>query len=122
MPRALRDQERARAARAAVQNFLASERDQKVHEEYRQELQQLPARIQSSGLGQTLAFYASKGANSMHGHIGGTLALTLASPADSTLALLDAVVAGDVHKYRRLTREALAFAEWLKRYAKAMIP
>jgi CRISPR-associated protein Cmr5 len=90
--------------------------------EYRQELQQLPARIQASGLGQTLAFYASRPSSAVHVAVGNQLATFLAGEGSATaVQLLTAVMSRDVASYRRLTREALAYAEWLKRYAAALI-
>jgi CRISPR-associated protein Cmr5 len=120
MPR-LAEQDRARRAHAAVRAW-ARLPDQK---EYRQELQQLPSRIQASGLGQTLAFYASKAGpknEGIHAAVGGELARFLLKREGVTvLHLLQDIVDGDLARYRRRTREALAYAEWLKRYAAALI-
>lgn len=122
MPR-LEEQKRAIAAHAAVvaQQEQWDERQRKELGEYRQELQQLPARIQASGLGQTLAFYASKRSD-VHSAVGNQLVAFLAGGANTKIpAFLTAIMSGDVASYRRQTREALAYAEWLKRYAAALI-
>jgi CRISPR-associated protein Cmr5 len=116
----LREQDRAVAARQAVDEQIRRLRDQKQLNEYGQQLKQLPSRILASGLGQTLAFCASKG--NVHDVIGRQLAefLTRGS-ATTTVGLLDAIMKGDAGQYRRWTRDALAYAEWLKRYAAALI-
>lgn len=126
MPR-LMDQDRALAAHKAVMGQRQGWRgDDRLLKEYRQELQQLPSRILSSGLGQTLAFYASKAgpeaSASIHGTIGAELARFLTGEKEkSTVGLLNEIMSGDTSHYRRRTREALAYAEWLKRYAAALI-
>lgn len=117
----LSEQERARNALQAVKRW----EKQANKSEYRQELQSLPSRILASGLGQTLAFYASKaGADGkgVEADIGNELARFLAGKP-KLLDLLDEIVQRyDLPEYRRKTREALAYAEWLKRYAAALLP
>ncbi len=126
MPK-LKDQERAVAAHRAVEDRVRCwTGDNKKLQEYRQELQQLPSRILVSGLGQTLAFYASKtgptDSNSAEAAIGGELARFLTGGRlTTTVKLLNEVTAAEAVAYRRQTREALAYAEWLKRYAAALI-
>jgi CRISPR type III-B/RAMP module-associated protein Cmr5 len=118
MARQLIEQQRAVAASDAVLDFVKRNQDDKGRKEFRQELQQLPARILASGLGQTLAFYASKG--KMHDQVGSYLARFLAKKT-TTQEFLDEIVKGPASDYRHRTREALAYAEWLKRYSKALI-
>jgi len=128
MPR-LKDQDRAGAADRAVRAYLGGPGKKDKPTEYRQELQQLPSRILASGLGQTLAFYASKtGSKSpetsgdIHAIIGGEVARFLTQgKVTTTVGLLNEIMAGDTGHYCRRTREALAFAEWLTRYAAALI-
>jgi CRISPR-associated protein Cmr5 len=121
MPK-IRQQDRASSAMKAVAS-CKDRRGEKL-KEYRQELQQLPSMILTSGLGQTLAFYASKGG--IHEEIGGQLAVFLtqnhAQKASKTVDLLNLLMTGSAAHYRKITREALAYAEWLKRYSKALIP
>jgi CRISPR-associated protein Cmr5 len=118
MPR-LAEQDRARSAHAVVKEWARPE--QKKRTEYRQELQQLPSRIQASGLGQTLAFYASQN-RGVEADVGAALArFLLRQEGSRVLDLLQDLVEGDLAHYRRRTREALAYAEWLKRYAAALI-
>lgn len=122
MPR-LAEMDRARSAHAAVQRWAQDAR----RGDYRQELQQLPSRIAASGLGQTLAFYAAKAGPESKGveaDIGAELARVLMrrpGPVPRLVDLLDDIMSGDLAHYRRRTREALAYAEWLKRYAAALI-
>lgn len=117
----LREQERARAAQEAVNKYIQAQGDKGKLKEYRQELQQLPSRILASGLGQTLAFYAARATEAQKA-IGGQLARFLGK-GQKTLDLLGSIVSmKDAGEYRRLTREALAYAEWLKRYSAALIP
>lgn len=117
----LAEQERAQKARTAVERW--SQHDKKT--EYRQELQQLPSRILAAGLGQTLAFYAAKGGPDGEGveaDIGSELANMLIGKPRCVDLLDHLVTRCDLAEYRRLTREALAYAEWLKRYAAALLP
>lgn len=111
----LREQRRARAALKTVQG-LASKPDSM---DYRQVLQHLPSRILASGLGQTLAFAASKGGKEVAGT--DCLARFLLGDNADTKRLLEVVMAGSASEYRAHTREALAYSEWLKRYAAALI-
>ena len=111
----LLEQARARRALDAVQALHADAGGKA--EEITQELKGLPARIQSCGLGQTLAFYASKGGH--HAKIGAQLALGVSPTAKDTLTFLNEIMQGDAASYRRATREALALAEWMKRYGAA---
>ncbi|MDR7491958.1 MAG: type III-B CRISPR module-associated protein Cmr5 [Armatimonadota bacterium] len=114
----LSEQERARRAREAVRGW---ERHPK-RSELPQEVRRLPSRILASGLGQTLAFYASKGDEEVEAAVGAELARFLIDKP-RCVDLLDHVATRcDLAEYRRLTREALAYAEWLKRYAAALLP
>jgi CRISPR type III-B/RAMP module-associated protein Cmr5 len=115
MPK-IREQDRALSAQKTV-----TARKDRGGKEYRQELQQLPSRILASGLGQTLAFYASKG--HIHKDIGDDLAKYLTGDKTrDTVEFLNQIMMGTSAEYGQMTRQALAYAEWLKRYSKAMIP
>jgi CRISPR type III-B/RAMP module-associated protein Cmr5 len=122
MPSRLRDQDRALAACRAVQSKVAQWQGDPALGGYRQELQQLPARILASGLGQTLAFYASKRGEKVYEAVGSQLAETLTGGSiKDTVGFLNRIMNGSPADYRRDTRSALAYAEWLKRYAAALI-
>lgn len=117
MPK-LKEQDRAKKAHEVVKARVQAPNAT----EYRQELQQLPSRLLSCGLGQTLAFAVAKeGVPKMAGD---DLAAFLArEPQKNAQGLLDEIInSGSAADYRRLSREALAYAEWLKRYAAALIP
>ena len=117
MPK-IREQDRALSAQKTV-----TARKDSGGKEYRQELQQLPSRILASGLGQTLAFYASKGKGSIHKDIGDDLAKYLTEGKIRDIVdFLNQIMKGTTAEYRQMTRQALAYAEWLKRYSKALIP
>jgi len=118
MPK-IRDQARAAEACKAVKDFVKT--NPGSQDEYRQELQQLPSRILTSGLGQTLAFYAAKGG--VLKMIGDQIAAFL-SPGKkvNVIQYLDYIMQHcTASEYRQMTRHALAYAEWLKRYSKAII-
>lgn len=114
----LREQEWASRAMRFVRGMEKSDN----RKELRQELLQLPVRIQTCGLGQTLAFYASKGSKDIRASIGNELASALTGgKKEETIGLLELLFALDAASYRAFTREALARAEWMKRYARALI-
>ena len=80
----------------------------------------MPSRILASGLGQTLAFAASKKGVDLE--VTNVLAKFLTRPANmDSLGLLKQVMEGSVGAYRQMTREAVYYAEGLKRYAVALI-
>jgi CRISPR type III-B/RAMP module-associated protein Cmr5 len=114
MPR-LREQDRALEALKTVQG-LASRKDAA---DYRQQFQQLPSRILASGLGQTMAFSASKGGK--EAEVAATVATFLLRRRATAIDLLAEIMSKPTTEYRARTREALAYAEWLKRYAVALI-
>jgi CRISPR-associated protein Cmr5 len=108
----------------------------KLAGEYRQLVRGLPAMIQQCGLGQTMAFLASKAE-----WISGKANLHDRRPKNEfAMALVDlekrlgqfpfaqgkdgvpkALMDGDSRGYRMATTEALAYLQWLKRFAEAAI-
>jgi CRISPR type III-B/RAMP module-associated protein Cmr5 len=118
MPK-IKDQTRAGEACKAVNDFITTNPGR--GDEYKQELQQLPSRILTSGLGQTLAFYASKGG--VLKKIGDQIAEFLsAGEKKNVIEYLDYIMQHcTAWEYRQMTRQALSYAEWLKRYAKALV-
>ena len=87
MPR-LQEQERAKAALAAVREF----KSKAEAEEYRQLFQQLPSRILASGLGQAMAFSASKGGKEED--VAACVATFLLKKRAKTIDLLAEIMAG----------------------------
>ncbi len=114
----LAEQDRAKFAHERVQRNRS---DGKAGE-YRQIVVGLPAMIQQCGLGQTMAFLASKG----KGHHALALAdveewLKRFDFARGAQGVLKALMDGDSRGYRMATVEALAYLQWLKRFAEAAI-
>lgn len=90
-----------------------------------------PASIQNNGLGQTLAFWRAKGfdkgrekRNDPHAtllrHVSQWLCTQLGLPAGQDVVQWIAVTA-QTDQYRYATSEAIAFLQWLKRFAEAEI-
>lgn len=111
-----RDQKRAAAAWAATPDA--------PKDEYVSLVQGAGASIMTMGLGQTLAFYRSKGEDH-HERLADALAawlLEMSAPDDTDTTgadLMDAIMERDSAWYRRRTSEALSYLTWLKRFAKA---
>ncbi len=107
----LRSQEDANWAFEQVATWMAAkpggEKELKSH------LRKLPAHLQSSGLAQTLMFYASK-----HPEIAKALCIRLVGQAEIGQAVR-ALAQADAAIYRLHSRRAMALAGWLKRYAEA---
>ncbi len=108
-----RDQERAQAAYARAKQAAATT----YAEAYKQDCRKLPALIHHCGLCQALAFYQAKSSGQdSKGQILADLAMVSKFPELTTKART-----ADVQEYQRMTSEAMACAEWLKRYAEALI-
>lgn len=122
--------EQKRAARAWQCVEEANRQDDEVKKKYSTQARKLGGLIQTNGLGQSLAFVYSKAkfweqkrgpearANGMiftqvSEWIKGELGLS----GDENL--LKIIVGRDSAFYRRATNEALAFLNWLKRFAEA---
>ncbi len=110
------------AARLESQELAsrAYERVSRLDEKQLEEIRKVPSRIQASGLGQTLAFYLKK---KEHRKIADALVFGLPGAGPNALEYLvrlmgDGTSAG---QYRVMTRRALAYASWLKRFADARL-
>lgn len=79
----------------------------------------LPAMILMNGLGQTAAFYKSKGGK--HDALYTLLSNWLKQPGKPYAGkdLLDGITGGDAVSYRAAQAEALAYLQWVKKFAKA---
>lgn len=102
------EQERAGHAWAAVQragskDFGSTARD-------------LPAMLQVNGLGQTLAFLRSKGHHDLLDGISSWVVPRVGASEDLLKWIIEDASAVE---YRRAASEAMAIAEWLKRFAEA---
>ncbi|MBM4028232.1 MAG: type III-B CRISPR module-associated protein Cmr5 [Planctomycetes bacterium] len=118
---AIREQERARFALAKVRERVDSPQADK----FKTQLVKLPARLHTSGFGQTIAFYLSAGRGSPEESICMWLQEWLrpgnANIYQADLPLVDAITGGNPAQYRRAAAEARALAVWLKRFAEAFI-
>lgn len=81
----------------------------------------LPALIQSDGLGQTLAFLLAKGKgnNNAHQLAYNQISAWVTQQLGVHEKLLDFLLKTDTATYRRAATEALAYLQWIKRFAEA---
>jgi CRISPR-associated protein Cmr5 len=124
----LLEQERAKAAWDCVQQV----KREKVAAEYRSLARSAPADIQANGLGQTLAFWRAKGyengrpkQESAHRALLEHVSRWLASQlkwSDGGDALAWITQRATTPQYRVATVEAIAFLNWVKRFAEAELP
>lgn len=98
-------------------------------------LRKIPSHIQTSGLGQTVAWLLKKDTDIANALCGGLQKLSPLGPKKQSdpqghqghhrsgqgrghgEVFLKALVTGDAATYRHQSRQALTFAEWLKRFA-----
>lgn len=123
MPQTL-DQQRAAAAWQATEA-------QSVDKEYAALCSGAPVMILTNGLGPALAFFLAK-ANAKEKNEYARLADTLAAwvlragtepdPSKKGKDLMRAITQADTDTYRRYTADALAYLNWLKRFADATKP
>lgn len=116
-----REQERARFALERV-NLIKIDSGR---ERYKTQLLKLPARLHTSGLGQTVAFYLSAGPNKPEAKICDWLQEWL-GPGRANIypqgkSLIQAITEEEPRSYRRAAGEVRALAVWLKRFAEAFI-
>ncbi len=132
------EQERAKAAWekvcAVVERNSQPEEKKRFGKEYGSLAKSAPADIQASGLGQTLAFWRAKGyekgqpkknGDNAHyqllAHLSAWLREQLKLPvSQDPQAVLEWIVKqATTDEYRRATAEAMAYLNWLKRFAEA---
>jgi len=79
----------------------------------------MPAMILMNGLGQTAAFYKSKGGR--HEKLYKLMSDWLKQPGKPYAGkdLLSGITSGDAKEYRAAQAEALAYLQWVKKFAKA---
>jgi len=107
-----REQLRAQAAYRAIKNAEGSA----WTKEYGRQCLHLPALIHQCGLCQALTFLEAKAPKR---HECEHLLADIVSVA--ALGSTDRVREAELTEYQRLTREALACAQWFKRYAEAIL-
>jgi len=84
----------------------------------------LPAMIHMNGLGQTAAFYLSKGAGEREYRRLYDILSEWLGQRDQPYAgqaLLDGITGHDLHRYRLAQAEAMALMDWVKKFAKAFM-
>lgn len=102
-------------------------------DEYKSYAKSLPMMIKNSGLGATLAFIRSKSTNkegkiTAYGQLYNDIQAWFKEPHKAYLVnlsdkeLVQAVIDMDSDAYRTLTVEALAYLQWLRRFAEALAP
>ncbi len=117
-----KEQERA----AKAWEDVAAVQGQSFGGKYGGWVKKLPALVLTNGLGQTLAFLRAKGkgkANApqtLYNHLS-TWIMGEVAHEKGSLLLLEWLMQQDSATYRRATTEALAFINWLKRFAEAQL-
>ncbi|MGI6209373.1 MAG: type III-B CRISPR module-associated protein Cmr5 [Anaerolineae bacterium] len=122
------EQDRAKRAWECVGE--AKEAGGKIPGDYGRLARSISADLKGNGLGQTLAFLRAKGfKNGKPGsnghamllrHLSGWVTSQLGVEGNDLLAWV--VNEATSEEYRRATAEAMAFGEWLKRFAEAELP
>lgn len=112
------EQRRAKHAWAAIQDAKTlSENNQK---KYGGEVKKLSVRIVSAGLGQAMCFLKAKGeTEKLETSLSDWLLKQRLIGKKSDTDLLQAIISGDSEFLRRATDEALAYLQWLRRFADA---
>lgn len=119
-----RDQERAQTAYARVDDVRKRAIGGRYAAEYKTQCLHLPALIHQCGLCQALAFLEAKSAGSDgKKHFRQLLedVASISGLAQSGGELADKARTAGVQEYQRMTNEAMACAQWLKRYAEALL-
>lgn len=109
------DQERAGAAMKSVMDV----KDKEYAREFGQMARKAPASIQINGLGQTLAFLKAKNKpahTELYKAVQEWVGQRFAPQKDLLTWIIKDATSDD---YRRATAEALAFLNWVKRFAEA---
>lgn len=118
--RQTKDQERAAKAWECINAVKGKDYQKK----YKSLAQKMSSYILTNGLGQTLAYLKAKGKGDqrdeheiLYGHLSAWVMKEM--EGEESERLLNWVMEKDSPAYRRATTEALAFINWLKRFAEA---
>jgi len=120
-PRQTMQQRRAAFALQRVRQ--AAENPKIKHKEYRSHAASLPAMIHINGLGQTAAFCLQKGET--YKVLYDLLSDWLTQPGQpyhGRQDLITGITTCDMHRYRLAQAEAIVLLDWVKRFAKALMP
>jgi len=120
-----RQTEEQKRARRAWKNVHKEVKGESFTSEYRALVASAPADVQTNGLGQTVAFWRSKGwkkdkpknneHTALYNHVSSWVMQEMGEQGD----LMQWITQTDSRRYRQATVEALAFLGWLKRFAQA---
>lgn len=130
-------QVRAKDALSAVTRIAGTAETPGVYGNYVGYVKALPANIRSLGLGQSLAFLLSKASGDkkrptdellktphglLYSHVTGWLASRHIYASDTSSSnFMSRLVEGSQEDYLRAQIEAMAYLEWLKKFAVAML-
>lgn len=109
------EQQRAKYALKKVQAVSPTD-----YQEWLSRANEMPAMIQMNGLGQTVAFYLSKGGvhKKMYDLLSHWLCMEIKTlPSDNDL--INGITQCDMHTYRKAQAEAQALLIWVKKFSKA---
>lgn len=106
-----REQVRAQRAWTLIRKVQQEDRSQAAYKRF---AKAFPALLQASGLCQALAFAQAKGPRAYVSD----LAEVIGTTAEE---LLESSRESNLTEYLRITREALSSADWLQRYADALL-
>lgn len=121
-----------RRAQFALEKIDGVKNDTEKRAKYKTQLLKLPARLHTSGMGQTVAFYLAEGNGSPEATICGWLGTWLHEVGIYEDGDLIRSITGSTPKlrkdeertellYRQASAEARALAVWLKRFAEAFL-
>lgn len=124
------EQGRAAYAFDEVKGYIAkhsAKHSAKQRNEYRSYIKKMPSMIQVNGLGQTLAFFFSKGG--VYLEIYDQVAKWIKqkypdffkNSGEEAKAFVEMVVKRESKDYRLLTMEVLALLNWMRRFAEGMV-
>ncbi|MDD2919541.1 type III-B CRISPR module-associated protein Cmr5 [Rhodoferax sp.] len=122
-------QQRARDALEQIANIVNAPGAPASYGNYLAYVKALPANIRSLGLGQSLAFALAKAEGDLdkpygllYSHVTGWLCKRLIFGSDATPEnFMVKLTAGNQDKYLRAQIEAMAYLEWLKKFAVAKL-
>lgn len=120
------EQQRATKAWEVVSQVKENPQNARCQKEYNSWVKKVPVLILANGLGQTLAFLKSKNDREkelLYAHLSSWLMAQMSWSAQSQQKtdLLERLIHESSATYRRVTIETLAFLNWLKRFADALL-
>lgn len=122
MNKTLSDMKRADHSFAQITHFKNSNGNNGEMKSY---IKKMPMLIKTNGIGQTFAFYLSKGSKDTHravlncfvSYFADTKILETANAED----LIKSVISLDQNQYRMMTKETMNYLNWLRRFAEGLL-